>query len=114
MEEFRYRSYGYGAAAAAMNHQKVNVRTRSPPSFDYSPRKELVVSNFKVTSKYHKYSSSSSSSSSVVSWWNDPELKRKRRVASYKFYAAEGKLKHSLKKGFRWLKIKCIRIVRKL
>ncbi|CAK8544552.1 unnamed protein product [Lathyrus sativus] len=45
------------------------------------------------------------------SWWNDPERKRKRRVANYKFYAAEGKFKRCVKKGFRWLKVKCIKIV---
>ena len=50
----------------------------------------------------------------ITSWWNDPERKRKRRVASYKLYAAEGKFKHSVKKGFRWLKIKCIKIVTSL
>ncbi|RDY07892.1 hypothetical protein CR513_07938, partial [Mucuna pruriens] len=49
-----------------------------------------------------------------TSWWNDPEKKRKRRVAKYKLYAAEGKLKHSLKKGLRWIKIKCIKIARNL
>jgi len=45
-----------------------------------------------------------------MSWWNDPERKRNRRVARYKFYVTEGKLKRSLKKGFRWLKVKCIKI----
>nr|KYP71286.1 hypothetical protein KK1_010537 [Cajanus cajan] len=44
-------------------------------------------------------------------WWNDPENKRKRRVAKYKLYAKEGKLKHSVKKGLRWFKNKCIKIV---
>ncbi|KAE9593714.1 hypothetical protein Lalb_Chr18g0046031 [Lupinus albus] len=45
------------------------------------------------------------------SWWNDPERKRKRRVTKYKFYAAEGRFKYSIKKGLRWIKIKCIKIV---
>ena len=35
---------------------------------------------------------------------NDPELQRKKRVAGYKIYAAEGKMKGSLKKSFRWIK----------
>lgn len=47
-------------------------------------------------------------------WWNEAERKRKRRVAKYKFYATEGKIKRSLKKGFRWFKIKCIKIVSNL
>ncbi|KAL9332456.1 hypothetical protein ACSQ67_002066 [Phaseolus vulgaris] len=47
-------------------------------------------------------------------WWNEAERKRKRRVTKYKLYATEAKIKHSFKKGFRWFKIKCIKIVRNL
>ncbi|KAI3906458.1 hypothetical protein MKX01_029073 [Papaver californicum] len=44
-------------------------------------------------------------SSSLKSWsFNDPELQRKKRVASYKVYAVEGKMKGSFRKSFRWLK----------
>lgn len=43
--------------------------------------------------------------SSSKSWgFNDPELQRKKRVASYKVYAMEGKMKGSLRKSFRWIK----------
>ncbi|CAJ1939540.1 unnamed protein product [Sphenostylis stenocarpa] len=39
------------------------------------------------------------------SWsFSDPELQRKKRVASYKIYVAEGKMKGSLRKSFRWIK----------
>ncbi|KAH0895719.1 hypothetical protein HID58_045287, partial [Brassica napus] len=34
----------------------------------------------------------------------DPELLRKKRVASYKMYSVEGKVKGSFRKSFRWLK----------
>ncbi|CAJ1869060.1 unnamed protein product [Sphenostylis stenocarpa] len=52
---------------------------------------------------------------SKSSWWcNEAERKRQRRVAKYKLYATEGKIKHSFKKGFRWFKIKCINIARSL
>ncbi|WVZ05823.1 hypothetical protein V8G54_019169 [Vigna mungo] len=47
-------------------------------------------------------------------WWNEAERKRKRRVAKYKYYATEAKIKHSFKKGLRWFKIKCIKIVTSL
>ncbi|KAI6684565.1 hypothetical protein NL676_030478 [Syzygium grande] len=40
-------------------------------------------------------------------WWNDPEKKRKRRVARYKLYSIEGKFKASFKQGFQWSKQKC-------
>ncbi|CAL0332439.1 unnamed protein product [Lupinus luteus] len=42
----------------------------------------------------------------VTKSWNlnDPELKRKKRVVSYKVYDAEGKMKGSLRKSFKWIK----------
>uniref|UniRef100_A0A5B6YVV1 DUF3511 domain protein n=1 Tax=Davidia involucrata TaxID=16924 RepID=A0A5B6YVV1_DAVIN len=47
----------------------------------------------------------SSVGSSSKSWsFNDPELQRKKRVASYKVYAVEGKMKGSFRKSFRWIK----------
>ena len=55
--------------------------------------------------KIKKTKSSLGSSSSSKSWgFNDPELQRKKRVASYKVYAVEGKMKGSLRKSFRWIK----------
>ncbi|KAA8521269.1 hypothetical protein F0562_011894 [Nyssa sinensis] len=43
--------------------------------------------------------------SSSKSWgFNDPEFQRKKRVASYKVYSVEGKVKGSFRKSFRWLK----------
>ncbi|KAE8718866.1 Detected protein of confused Function [Hibiscus syriacus] len=52
------------------------------------------------------------SSSSSRSWsFGDPEFKRKKSVASNKMYGAEGKVKGSLKRSFRWLKDKYTRVV---
>jgi hypothetical protein len=44
-----------------------------------------------------------------ASMWclSDPEMKRRRRVASYKAYSVEGKVKASLRRGLRWFKGKC-------
>eukprot|EP00249_Psilotum_nudum_P013333 c24276_g1_i2 orf=473-781(-) len=39
---------------------------------------------------------------------NDAEVKRKRRVASYKVYTVEGKVKMSIRKSIRWVKTKYI------
>ncbi|KAI3441076.1 ERCC4 domain-containing protein [Psidium guajava] len=36
----------------------------------------------------------------------NPELKRRRRVASYNMYTMEGKLKSSLRNSFKWIKSK--------
>ncbi|KAJ4842819.1 hypothetical protein Tsubulata_046643 [Turnera subulata] len=41
----------------------------------------------------------------------DPELQRKTRVAGYKAYAVEGKMKGSLRKSFRWVKDTCNQMV---
>ncbi|KMT04867.1 hypothetical protein BVRB_7g170350 [Beta vulgaris subsp. vulgaris] len=52
------------------------------------------------------------SSSSTKSWsLSDPELQRKKRVASYKVYAVEGKMKGSFRKSFRWIKNTCSQAV---
>ncbi|OAY75579.1 hypothetical protein ACMD2_22097 [Ananas comosus] len=58
-------------------------------------------------------SSSSSSSSSFVGWGliSDPELQRKTRVAGYKVYAVEGKMKGSVRKSFRWIKDKYTQVL---
>lgn len=51
-------------------------------------------------------------SMSSKSWgFADPELQRKKRVASYKVYAVEGKMKGSVKKSFRWIKSTCANVV---
>ncbi|KAJ4722067.1 DUF3511 domain protein, putative (DUF3511) [Melia azedarach] len=45
------------------------------------------------------------------SWINDPEVKRQRRIAKYKAYAVEGKMKSSFRNGFRWVKNKYCQLV---
>lgn len=44
---------------------------------------------------------------SEKSWWRDPETRRMRRVARYKLYSAEGRLKASVRNVFCWLKRQC-------
>ncbi|XP_023639435.1 LOW QUALITY PROTEIN: uncharacterized protein LOC17889537 [Capsella rubella] len=55
----------------------------------------------------------SNASSTKPSWGlSDAEMKRKKRmVARYKAYTVEGKVKSTLKNGFRWIKNKCSHIV---
>ncbi|KAL2237110.1 UNVERIFIED_CONTAM: hypothetical protein Sindi_0902700 [Sesamum indicum] len=54
----------------------------------------------------------STNGSASKSWsFNDPEFQRKRRVASYKVYSVEGRVKGSFRKSFRWLKDKCTQVV---
>uniref|UniRef100_A0A0D9V053 Uncharacterized protein n=1 Tax=Leersia perrieri TaxID=77586 RepID=A0A0D9V053_9ORYZ len=47
-----------------------------------------------------------------VGCFGDPEAKRRRRVAGYKAYGVEGKVKASLRRGIRWFKRKCSGIFR--
>ncbi|KAI4301470.1 hypothetical protein L6164_034748 [Bauhinia variegata] len=56
---------------------------------------------------------SHSGAASVPKPWsfNDPESKRKKRIAKYKVYTVEGKVKATLRKGLRWIKNKCSQIV---
>ncbi|KAG8389826.1 hypothetical protein BUALT_Bualt01G0018800 [Buddleja alternifolia] len=37
---------------------------------------------------------------------NDPEMKRKKRIATYNMFATEGKVKASVKESFKWIKTK--------
>ena len=53
-----------------------------------------------------------SKSKSVSAAWSldDPEMKRRRRVASYKVYTVEGRVKASLSKSVRWFKNKYLEV----
>lgn len=54
----------------------------------------------------------STGGSTSGSWsFKDPEFQRKKRVASYKVYAVEGKFKGSFRKSFRWLKDRYTQVV---
>ncbi|KAJ4727765.1 DUF3511 domain protein, putative (DUF3511) [Melia azedarach] len=56
--------------------------------------------------------SRTSNSASLKPWgFGDPEMKRKKRIAQYKVYTVEGKVKASLRKGLRWIKNKCSQVV---
>ncbi|CDP11432.1 unnamed protein product [Coffea canephora] len=37
---------------------------------------------------------------------NDPELKRKKRIAAYNMFTTEGKLKATVRESFKWIKTK--------
>lgn len=55
--------------------------------------------------------STSSQSGGSIWGFNDPETKRRRRVASYKAYSVEGRVKASIRTGFRWIKTRCSQLV---
>ncbi|KAK4406960.1 hypothetical protein Sango_0277000 [Sesamum angolense] len=43
--------------------------------------------------------------------FSDPEMKRRKRIAKYKVYSVEGRVKASIRKGLRWIKNKCSEII---
>ncbi|KAL6896825.1 hypothetical protein ACP4OV_007397 [Aristida adscensionis] len=54
----------------------------------------------------------SSASAWACGLGGDPaEMKRRRRVAGYKAYAVEGKVKASFRRSLRWIKAKCSSII---
>lgn len=56
---------------------------------------------------------SHSGAPSVPKPWsfNDGDAKRRKRLAKYKVYTLQGKLKATLTNGFRWIKNQCSQIV---
>lgn len=116
MDNFRSKSYGHGRmelesyngnGSSGINGMQ-DLRCYSA-SFAYPPKTQVGGTN-NNDNKFKKGKSANGSASK--SWsFSDPELQRKKRVASYKVYTVEGKLKGSLRKSFRWLKETCDRVV---
>lgn len=73
-------------------------------------RGEVVVSG-KSYGPSGTRSPADSTQASEKPWrFGDPEAKRKKRIAKYKVYGVEGKVKATLRKGLRWIKKKCSQI----
>lgn len=113
MEEFRSKSYGDGRmqieAYRGTNMQDLRCYSASYAS-SVHPTTTQQTQMGNNDAKFKKGKSTNGSTSK--SWsFSDPELQRKKRVASYKVYAVEGKLKGSLRKSFKWLKDRCNRVV---
>ncbi|KAJ3684722.1 hypothetical protein LUZ61_013886 [Rhynchospora tenuis] len=91
MDQFRSKSHADGR-----NMQlEVYGRSYSTPYFNsYEFGGDMMGSN----------KGKSKSFSSKKGWMNDPEFQRKKRVAQYKAFTVEGKVKGSFRKSFRWLK----------
>lgn len=107
MEDFhRSRSYGNGQM------MQIESYYGAPRPHDF---RSYSVSHVQTQRgpkdlKLKKGKSISGSLSKSLSF-SDPELQRKRRVASYKMYSVEGKVKGSFRKSFRWLKNKYTQVV---
>lgn len=113
MEDFRSKSYGHGRMQIepynGTGMQDLRCYSASYASSVHPTQTQTANNNINDV-KFKKGKSTNGSTSK--SWsFSDPELQRKKRVASYKVYAVEGKLKGSLRKSFKWLKDRCNRVV---
>ncbi|XP_022732488.1 uncharacterized protein LOC111286661 [Durio zibethinus] len=120
MEDFRSKSCGDGRMQQIESyngptssygngiHSMQDLRCYSASYASNVRQCQTQMHNNDTKLKKVKYTSGSSSKSWSL---NDPELQRKKRVASYKVYAVEGKVKGSFKKSFRWLKERYTRVV---
>ncbi|KAK2644928.1 hypothetical protein Ddye_020123 [Dipteronia dyeriana] len=120
MEDYnRSKSYGPGMMHMDNYYGAPPPPARPPPSYDlrcYSASyAQTQMSKYDLNNnnardlKLKKGKSISGSSSSKSNWsLADPEFQRKRRVANYKMYSVEGKVKGSFRKSFRWLKDRLI------
>ncbi|TMX04010.1 hypothetical protein EJD97_012036 [Solanum chilense] len=106
VERYSYSSdFSNGYSEPSSNPNPNGFRCYSASYASNNTRMEL--------SKEVKFKKGKSSNGSVSKSWsfNDPELQRKKRVASYKVYTVEGKVKGSIKKSFRWIKERCTKVV---
>ncbi|KAK1266153.1 hypothetical protein QJS04_geneDACA002494 [Acorus gramineus] len=114
MEDFRSRSCGDGRMEDFYGNrpppppQSSNFSDLRCYSTSYAHQQQQSSRDLKFTSKSKKGSSSSSKRGWSLS---DPELQRKKRVAGYKVYDVEGKMKGSFRKSFRWLKDRYSQVV---
>ncbi|KAL2338738.1 hypothetical protein Fmac_013184 [Flemingia macrophylla] len=104
MEDFRSKSYGDGRMQIENYSGGNNMQDLRCHSASYASSVHPNDAKFKK-------GKSTNAATSKTWTFSDPELQRKKRVASYKVYAVEGKLKGSLRKSFKWLKDRCNRVV---
>ncbi|OWM79879.1 uncharacterized protein LOC116210245 [Punica granatum] len=130
MENFRSKScknaevysYSYGSGSYGGPPQPTSMQDLRCYSASHAYGKPQLEMNSNTThskeagknsnAKVKNGGGAGPASSASRSWsFTDAELQRKKRVASYKVYAVEGKMKGSIKKSFRWIKSTCSNVV---
>ncbi|WOL20394.1 hypothetical protein Cni_G29199 [Canna indica] len=109
MEDYRSRSYNdggmqlevYGDRAGPPASTLYDYRSYSTTSYSYGGYGSKSIKE-KVAAPPPSSSSSSKKGGWVFS--SDPDFQRRKRVAGYKAYAVEGRVKGSFRRSFRWLK----------
>ncbi|KAL2545034.1 hypothetical protein Fot_14267 [Forsythia ovata] len=128
MEDYRSKSYNddrmqiepyYGRPSARPNDFRSYSTSYASSSYYYAappsplgPTVPPLVLGPPPSKDWKLKKGKSTSGSTSKSWtFNDPEFQRKKRVASYKVYTVEGKVKGSLRKSFRWFKDRYSQVV---
>ncbi|PSS07336.1 Auxilin-related protein [Actinidia chinensis var. chinensis] len=99
MENYRSKSYrdgGRPGGPTSMHDLRSYSTSYGPNGVGQPPQQQM--------GKMKKGKSSVGSNSKNWSLISDPELQRKKRVAGYKAYAVEDKVKGTLRKSFKWVK----------
>ncbi|KAL5768588.1 hypothetical protein ACOSP7_015137 [Xanthoceras sorbifolium] len=122
MEDFRSKSCGdgrmqiesyYGSTAAPSTNGVNGMQDLRCYSTSYASSVVAATQTQQPQTNDVKFKKGKSTNGSASKSWSfsDPELQRKKRVASYKVYTVEGKVKGSLRKSFRWIKNRYTRVV---
>ncbi|PWA52683.1 hypothetical protein CTI12_AA256040 [Artemisia annua] len=122
MTHYRSNSYNY-TNSNNMQLDTYNNGTSNKYELDHPPRDfrsysvsyktnmDIVVASSKNDFKLKKGKSTNGSMSKSWRFSSDPEFQRKKRVAGYKVFSVEGKLKGGFRKSFRWIKDKYTNVV---
>lgn len=84
-----------------------------PSNFQYQSDRRMEIVSGKGNQIYggggiiRSPARTSTSSSKPWGGLTDPESKRRKRIAYYKVYTIEGRVKASFRNGIRWIKSKC-------
>ncbi|KAE9460402.1 hypothetical protein C3L33_07654, partial [Rhododendron williamsianum] len=107
MEESR-PSFGYSGGERRLevvSGKNFNANQMYAPSQSEPPPVPLRVTRL-------SHSTAAAAAAATKPWgFTDGEMKRRKRVARYKSYAIEGKVKASIRDGMRWIKNKCSQMV---
>ncbi|XP_044497561.1 uncharacterized protein LOC123219621 [Mangifera indica] len=104
MGDFRSKSCRMGGFYGGGKTAPTSIQDFRSYSANYTSNSNYNYNNSNKEIKMKKSKSTFGSSSSRSWSFSDPELQRKKRVASYKVYTVEGKLKGSFRKSLKWIK----------
>ncbi|KAL5698708.1 hypothetical protein ACHQM5_029704 [Ranunculus cassubicifolius] len=109
MEPYSERPTSNGNGMYDLRSYSTSYASSMPPPPHHHHQQQPQIDGGVKEAKFKKGKTSGSLSKS----WslNDPELQRKKRVASYKVYTVEGKMKGTFRKSFRWIKDRYTQVV---